>query len=101
MKSNEYRRIMNPFLLYWIASTILVVAWSLFLTRMPPPRRPFPGPCGAWLATLVLTALWQAEVVPQLWAFLNVVLLVWQIALAFIVIGTIGVWRAGTSISRT
>lgn len=85
---------MNPFMPYWIASIILAVVWSLFVIKLEKQRRRFLGLSGAWIAALVLTALWQAEAVPRLWIFLQGVLLVWQVALVLIVIGTITTWRA-------
>ena len=85
---------MDPFMLYWIASIVLTVVWSLFVIKVEQQHRRFLGLSGAWIAALVLTALWQAEAVPHLWIYPKAVLLVWQLALVLLVIDTVTTWHA-------
>jgi hypothetical protein len=56
-------------------------------------KRRFVGLIGAWAATVVLAALWQAEAVPWLWVFLQAVLLVWLGAIALIITAVVSIWR--------
>jgi len=91
----------NPFMPYWIVAIILVVMWSMVLVKMPQEHRRFLGLSGAWISALVLTALWQAEAVLQLWDFLNAVLLVWQVALGLMIGGAITSWRIKSPRWRT
>ncbi len=56
-------------------------------------KRRFVGLIGAWAATLVLAALWQAEAIPWLWVFLHGVLLVWLGAIALVITAVVSIWR--------
>lgn len=56
-------------------------------------KRRFVGLIGAWAATVVLAALWQAQAVPWLWVFLQGVLLIWLGAIALLITGVVLIWR--------
>lgn len=83
---------MNPFLIYFMVSTVASVVWTFFVLRTNQRKRLSPGLAGAWAATLVLAALWQAEAIPWLWHFLQVVLLVWLSALIVLVVAAATMW---------
>ena len=85
---------MTPFMIYWVISTILAAVWAMLLVKINRQNRRFLGVSGAWIATLVLAALWKAEAVPWLWIFVKGVLFIWLGALILIVIGAIATWRA-------
>jgi hypothetical protein len=55
-------------------------------------KRRFLGWIGAWAATVVLAALWQAEAVPWLWVFIQGVLLVWLGAIVLLIIAVVSIW---------
>ena len=56
-------------------------------------HRRFVGLIGAWAATVVLAALWQADAVPWLWVLLKGVLLVWLGAIALLITAVVSIWR--------
>ena len=84
---------MNPFLPFVIAAGLAALAWTIVLFRIDPAHRRFIGLVGAWIATMVLAALWQADAVPWLWVFLKGVLLVWLGAIACLIIAAVSIWR--------
>jgi len=83
---------MNPFLIYFIVSIVASVVWTFFVLRANQQNRLSLGLAGAWAATLVLAALWQAEAIPWLWNFLQGVLLVWLSALILLVMAAATMW---------
>lgn len=50
------------------------------------------GLAGAWVTTLVLATLWQAEAIPWLLNFLQGVLLVWLSAMIVLVMAAATMW---------
>jgi hypothetical protein len=84
---------MNAFLPFLIASFAAACVWTILVLAIPQPKRRFVGLIGAWAATLVLAAIWQAEAVPWLWAFLQGVLLVWFGAVALLITAVVSIWR--------
>ena len=84
---------MNPFFPLWIASFVVASAWTMLAMTNSHRDRRVMGVVGAWAATAVLTALWQAEAVPWLWVFLQGVLLVWLGAMALLITGVVSIWR--------
>lgn len=84
---------MNPFLPFLIASLIAACAWTILVLAIDQRKRRFVGLIGAWAATLVLAALWQAEAVPWLWVFLQGVLLVWLGAIVLQIAAVVPVGR--------
>ncbi len=83
---------MNPFLIYLIVSIVASAVWTFFVLRANQRNRLSLGLVGAWAATLVLAALWQAEAIPWLWHFLQVVLLIWLSAIIVLVIAAATMW---------
>ncbi len=84
---------MNPFLPFLIASFVAACAWTILVMTNGQRRRGFPGLVGAWAATAVLAALWQAEAVPWLWAFPMGVLLLWFGAVTLLTTAMVTIWR--------
>ena len=84
---------MNPFLPFLIASFVAACAWTILVLAVGRRNRRFVGLIGAWAATVVLAALWQAEAVPWLWVFLQGVLLVWLVAIALLITAVVSIWR--------
>lgn len=84
---------MNPFLPYFIATLVVACAWTILVLAMDQRKRQFLGLIGAGAATVVLAALWQAEAVPWLWNFLQLVLVVWLGAIALLIIAAVSIWR--------
>jgi hypothetical protein len=83
---------MNPFLIYFSVSLVATVVWTFLVLRANGRNRVSLGLAGAWAATLVLAALWQAEAIPWSWGFLQGVLLVWLGAVIFVVMGAVSMW---------
>ncbi len=83
---------MNPFLAYFVVSFVAALLWTLILLRANPLDRRSVGLPSAWAATLVLASLWQAAAVPWLGNFLQLLLLVWLIAITFLVIVVATTW---------
>jgi len=84
---------MNPFLPFFIASFVAACAWTILVLAIDRRKRRFVGLIGAWSATVVLAALWQANAVPWLWVFLQGVLLVWLSAIALLITAVVSIWR--------
>ena len=84
---------MNPFLPFLIASFVAACAWTILVLAIDQRKRRFVGLIGAWAATVVLAAFWQAESVPWLWSFLQGVLLVWLGAIALLITAVVSIWR--------
>ena len=85
---------MNPFLAYFIVSFVAAVVWTILLLRANRLDQRSLGLAGAWAATLVLASFWQAAAVPWLWNFLQLVLLVWLIAIILMAIAAATTWSA-------
>ncbi len=85
---------MKPFLIYFIVSIVASIVWSILQLSANQRNRPSLGLVGAWTATLVLAALWQADAVPWLWNFLQLVLLVWLSAIILLMITAAKTWSA-------
>jgi uncharacterized membrane protein YeaQ/YmgE (transglycosylase-associated protein family) len=51
------------------------------------------GLAGAWVATLVLAAIWQADAVPWLWSMIQGVVLVWVGAVVMLMQSTATTFR--------
>jgi hypothetical protein len=85
---------MNPFLTYLIASIVVSVVWTVLLLKADHLSQRSLGLAGTWVANLVLASLWQSSAVPWLWDFLQLVLLIWLIAILFLVIAAASVWSA-------
>lgn len=83
---------MNPFLLYFMVSIVASVMWTFFVQKTNRQSRLSLGLAGAWAATLVLAALWQADAIPWLWSFLQGVLLVWLSAIFLLVMAAATMW---------
>ncbi len=83
---------MNPFLIYLVVSIAASVVWTFFAMRANRRHRQSLGLAGAWAATLVLAAFWQAEAIPWLWTFLQGVLLIWLTALVVLVMAASATW---------
>ncbi len=84
---------MNPFLIYFIISIVASVVWTIFSLGANQRNRQSLGLAGAWAATLVLAAFWQADAVPWLWQLLQFVLLGWLSAIVVLVIAAANIWR--------
>ena len=84
---------MNPFFSVFIASLGVAIVWSFLVLTLDTRKRHIAGLTGAWAATLVLAAFWQAEAIPWLWVFLKAVLLVWLGAIALLVAAVVSIWR--------
>ena len=84
---------MNPFFPFVIASFVAACAWTILELAIVQRKRRFAGVIGAWGATIVLAAFWQAEAVPWLWAFLQGVVLVWFGAMALLITAFVSTWR--------
>ena len=83
---------MNPFLIYFIVSILNSVVWIFFVLRHNQQNRLSRGLAGAWVATLVLAAFWQAEVIPWFWSFHQGILLVWLSAIILQVMAAATIW---------
>jgi hypothetical protein len=83
---------MNPFLIYFIVSIVNSVVWIFFVLRHNQQNRLSLGLAGAWVATLVLAAFWQAEVIPWFWSFHQGILLVWLSAIILQVMAAATIW---------
>ena len=88
---------MNPFLPYLIASLLAACAWTVLVLASGQHKRRFLGLIGAWAAAVVLAALWQAEAIPWLWGFLQLVLLVWLGAIALLIAAVVLIWPVQAS----
>lgn len=84
---------MNPFLPFLAASFVAACGWTILVLAIDQRNRRFVGLIGAWAATVVLAALWQAEAVPWLWVLLQGVLLVWLSAVALLIAAVASIWR--------
>ena len=80
---------MDSFLPYFIASFVATCAWTILVLAMGKRKRRFLGLMGAWAATLVLAALWQAEAVPWLWGFIQGVVLLWLGAIVLLIVAVV------------
>jgi hypothetical protein len=85
---------MNPFLAYFIVSFVAAVVWTILLLRSSRLDLRSVGLAGAWAATIVLASLWQAAAVPWLWNSLQLVLLVWLIAIILLVTAATTTWSS-------
>ena len=83
---------MNPFLIYFIVSIVNSVVWIFFVLRHNQQNRLSLGLAGAWVATLVLAAFWQAEVIPWFWSFHQGILLVGLSAIILQVMAAATIW---------
>ena len=83
---------MNPFLIYFIVSIVNSVVWIFFVLRHNQQNRLSLGLASAWVATLVLAAFWQAEVIPWFWSFHQGILLVWLSAIILQVMAAATIW---------
>jgi hypothetical protein len=84
---------MNPFLIYFLVSLVASLLWTLVAYRGHQLRQRPLGLLGAWAATLVLAAFWQADAVPWLWQLLTGVLLVWGGALFLVASSAASKWQ--------
>lgn len=84
---------MKPFFPFLIAAFVAACAWTILELTIAQRKRRFLGVMGAWGATVVLAALWQAEAVLWLWAFLQGVLVVWYGSIALLIIAFVSTWR--------
>lgn len=75
---------MNFFLLCLVACWLAAAVWTCVVFAKGQNTAHSLGVIGAWLACLVLAALWQADAVPWLWVFLKGVLSVWLGAIALL-----------------
>jgi hypothetical protein len=89
---------MNPFFIYFIVSIVASIVWTFFALRASQRNRLSFGLAGAWAATLVLAAFWQAEAIPWLWNFLQGVLLVWLSAIVLLVMAAATMWSEKQSL---
>jgi phosphatidylserine synthase len=97
---------MNAFSLYALAACIVALVWTLALLGVEREQRRFLGVGGAWLAALVLAALWQAEAVPELWQAIQLVLLAWLVAAGLVLVDAVRLlgkrparWRVLTTLA--
>ena len=84
---------MNPFLIYFIVSIVNSVVWTFFVLRHNEQNRLSLGLAGAWVATLILAAFWQAEFIPWFWSFHQGILLVWLSAIILQVMTAATIWN--------
>ena len=84
---------MNPFLIYFIVSIVNSVVWTFFVLRHNQQNRLSMGLAGAWVATLILAAFWQAEVIPWFWSFQQGILLIWLSAIILQVMTAATIWN--------
>lgn len=84
---------MNLFLPFMTASLVAAFAWTIMTFRIDRDDRRLAGLVGAWIATVILAALWQAEAVPWLWVIVKIVILVWLGALALVVTSAVSYRR--------
>jgi hypothetical protein len=84
---------MNLFLACLTGSFVAACAWTFFLLPSGRPECGWRGMIGAWVATLVLAALGQAEAMPWISVFLKGVLLVWLGAFALVISAAVSVLR--------
>jgi hypothetical protein len=76
---------MNPFAVYTAVALVATTAWTILdATTTKEARRPW-GLAGAWVSTLVLTALWHSHSIPWLWVSPQAVLLAWVGALVLMI----------------
>jgi hypothetical protein len=83
---------MSSFLPFVITSFGAACTFTIVVLRLGRPRRGFPGLIGAWAATAVLAAVWQAEAIPWLWEFIRALLFVWLGALALLITAVVLIW---------
>ena len=76
---------MTSFAIYALAAALLALVWTLALAKIDRSPLRFLGVVGAWVAALVLTALWRAETVPSVWQAIQLVLLLWLLAIGLLV----------------
>ncbi len=76
---------MTSFALYALAAALMALDWTLALAKIDRSPLRFLGVVGAWVAALVLTALWRAETVPSVWQAIQLVLLLWLLAIGLLV----------------
>ena len=76
---------MTSFALYALAAALMALVWSLALAKLDRSPLRFLGVTGAWVAALVLIALWRAETVPSVWQAIQLVLLLWLLAIGLLV----------------
>ena len=82
---------MTPYLPYLIGSFVAACAWTILALAIDQRKQRFVGLIGAWAATVVLAALWQAQAVPWLWVFVQGVLLVWLGAIALLIAAAVSI----------
>lgn len=92
LKLADSHSVMNPFLSYLVGSVVAASAWTILVLGIERRQRRFAGLIGAWAATGVLSALWQAEAVPWLWVLLQGVLLLWLGAIALLIAAAVSIW---------
>lgn len=97
---------MDAFALYALAGAVVALGWTLALLGLERGQRRFQGVGGAWLGTLVLAALWQAEAVPELWQAIQLVLLAWLVAAGLVLVDAVRLlgkrparWRVLTALA--
>ena len=77
---------MTSFALYALAAALMALVWTLALAKLDRSPLRFLGVAGAWVAALVLIALWRAETVPSVWQAIQLVLLLWLLAIGLLVV---------------
>lgn len=80
---------MNAFFFFFLIALISAMAWTILLLFFERQNGRWMGLIGAWVAVVVLGAIWQAEAIVWLWIFLKAVLAVWFGAFVFLIVGTV------------
>ncbi len=83
---------MNPFLTYFVLSIVASVVWTFLLLKAKQLNRQSLGLAGAYVASLVLASLGQAEAFAWLWKFHQLMMFVWLIAIILLVAAAAATW---------
>ncbi len=84
---------MNPFLYYSIAALVTAFVWTLLVLSAEQRYRPWLGLAGAWAAVLVSLAIWQADNLPWLLDFIQLIMLIWLGAIVLLVMAAVTIWN--------
>ena len=83
---------MTSFALYALAAALVALVWTLVVAKTARAHRSHLGVAGAWMATLVLTAHWQLDALPQLLHFIQLILLVWLASVGLVIVDACLAW---------
>ena len=83
---------MNSFIPFFISSLVIACAWTILELALGQWKRRWIGLLGAWIATVILAALWQSEALPWIANLIQVVLFLWLGSIIALIVTVVLAW---------